>query len=44
MLKLPNEKDLGDLRGVIPEGSYIKLEKCVVFVFKIENTIGFESL
>ena len=27
IIKLPNEKDLGDLRGVIPEGSYIKLEK-----------------
>jgi len=27
IIKLPDDKDLGDLRGVIPEGSYVKLEK-----------------
>jgi len=27
IIKLPDNKDLGDLRGVIPEGSYVKLEK-----------------
>lgn len=27
IIKLPDNKDLGDLRGVIPDGCYIKLEK-----------------
>jgi len=27
LVKLPEGKDLGDLRGVIPEGSYVELEK-----------------
>lgn len=27
IIKLPEGKDLGDLRGVIPEGSYVNLEK-----------------
>jgi len=27
LVKLPEGKDLGDLRGEIPEGSYIELEK-----------------
>jgi len=27
LVKLPEGKDLGDLRGVIPDGSFVQLEK-----------------
>lgn len=27
MIRLPDDKDLGDLRGIIPENSYVELEK-----------------